>query len=60
MALVPELNHKGHEGHKEVQNQRILLQPTVFFVVKKLYARFNARLKDPRSFWIFSCSSVMA
>ena len=24
------------------------------------YARFSARLNDPRSFWIFSCSRVMA
>jgi hypothetical protein len=24
------------------------------------YAKFSARLNDPRSFWIFSCSSVMA
>ena len=25
-----------------------------------VYAKFSARLNDPRSFWIFSCSSVMA
>jgi hypothetical protein len=42
-------------AQKSAQDDRL------YFISEELvYAKFNARLNDPRSFMIFSCSSVIA
>ena len=56
-------NHKRHEGSRRPQNVmtthlRVSLCP--LWLKQNAYARFSAFLNDPRSFWIFSCSRVMA
>ena len=52
------------EGHRESTKEVSFFETKLKARAKGqrlvFYAKFSARLNVPRSFWIFSCNSVMA